>query len=94
MDMQESYPALFELLWYSQLPCYDILNVTTTEGQDNGEDCFQMHNCCPNPPQQLSLNVFANANRNDQGLHMERPKAELLCNLLQTANRQGHVLFV
>ena len=36
MDLQKSYPALFELLWYSQLPCYDIMNITTVEGQENG----------------------------------------------------------
>ena len=31
IDLDKSYPALFELLWYSQLPCFDVLNVTSFE---------------------------------------------------------------
>ena len=34
MDMDKSYPSLFELLWYSQLPCFDVVNVTTTNEED------------------------------------------------------------
>ena len=29
MDMQKSFKSLFELLWYSQLPCFDVANVTS-----------------------------------------------------------------
>ena len=29
IDLKESYQALFELLWYSQLPCFDIRNLTS-----------------------------------------------------------------
>ena len=28
MDLEKSYPALFELLWYSQMPCFDVEGVT------------------------------------------------------------------
>ena len=31
IDLDRSYPSLFELLWYSQLPCFDVLNVTSFE---------------------------------------------------------------
>ena len=27
--MDKSYTALFELLWYSQIPCFDVENVTS-----------------------------------------------------------------
>ena len=27
MDMETAYPALFELLWYSQLPCVDVKGI-------------------------------------------------------------------
>ena len=29
IDMEKSYTALFELLWYSQIPCFDVENVTS-----------------------------------------------------------------
>ena len=29
MDMEESYQNLFEVLWYSQLPCFDVKNITS-----------------------------------------------------------------
>ena len=34
MDLDKSYPSLFELLWYSQLPCFDVINITTTKADD------------------------------------------------------------
>jgi hypothetical protein len=37
MDMEKSYQALFELLWYSQLPCYDVMDVTSTKKNEFGE---------------------------------------------------------
>jgi hypothetical protein len=37
MDMEKSYRALFELLWYSQLPCYDVMDVTSTKKNEFGE---------------------------------------------------------
>ena len=29
LDMEKAYSNLFEILWYSQLPCYDIKNITS-----------------------------------------------------------------
>ena len=29
INLEESYQAIFELLWYSQLPCFDIRNLTS-----------------------------------------------------------------
>ena len=36
MDLKGSYSALFELMWYSQIPCFNILNVTTKANQNHG----------------------------------------------------------
>ena len=30
MNLQKSYKSLFEILWYSQLPCFDVQGVTST----------------------------------------------------------------
>ena len=40
MNLDESYPHMFELLWYSQLPCFDIVNITTKSNQDHGRYLF------------------------------------------------------
>ena len=37
LDLNASYHSIFELLWYSQLPCFDILNVTTIGHEDFGK---------------------------------------------------------
>ena len=37
MNLDKSYPHMFELLWYSQLPCFDIVNITTKSNQDHGK---------------------------------------------------------
>ena len=37
INLEESYSSLFELLWYSQIPCFDILNITTKLDQQHGE---------------------------------------------------------
>jgi hypothetical protein len=31
MDLAKSYKKLFELLWYSRLPCFDVMGVTSNE---------------------------------------------------------------
>ena len=36
MDLEGSYKSLFELLWYSQLPCFNVLNITS-EKDDYGK---------------------------------------------------------
>ena len=29
MDLQASFPNLFTIMWYSQLPCFDVKNITS-----------------------------------------------------------------
>ena len=31
LDMEKSYKPLFELLWFSQMPCVDVNGITSTE---------------------------------------------------------------
>ena len=42
MDLQKSYPALFEILWYTQLPCFDVEGVTSDYNGQYGmlKGCF------------------------------------------------------
>ena len=49
IDLDKSYRALFELLWYSQLPCFDVLDVTSQLHEEFGhsiiwENCPKMRN--------------------------------------------------
>ena len=37
MDMDSSYKPLFELLWNSQLPCFDVRNVTSKNNNEFGK---------------------------------------------------------
>jgi hypothetical protein len=37
LDFEKSYRALFELLWYSQMPCYDVRDVTSNKKNEFGE---------------------------------------------------------
>ena len=37
MDMENSYTALFELLWNSQIPCFDVMNVTSKNNYEYGK---------------------------------------------------------
>jgi hypothetical protein len=37
MDIEKSYSALFELLWYSQMPCYDVKGVTSQKKNEFGK---------------------------------------------------------
>ena len=36
MDIEASYKSLFELMWYSQMPCYDVKGVTSTKDSEHG----------------------------------------------------------
>ena len=42
MNMEKSYPSLFEILWYTQLPCFDVENVTSEFRDQHGmlKGCF------------------------------------------------------
>ena len=36
MNLQKSYPSLFEILWYTQLPCFDVEGVTSDRNGQYG----------------------------------------------------------
>ena len=36
INIDKSYQPLMELLWYSQLPCFDVVNVTTKMNEEFG----------------------------------------------------------
>ena len=38
MDLEASYTALFEILWYSQLPCFDVKGVTSKTQDEYGKE--------------------------------------------------------
>ena len=42
MNLEKSYAALFEILWYTQLPCFDVENVTSEYRDQYGmlKGCF------------------------------------------------------
>ena len=42
MNLDKSYPSLFEILWYTQLPCFDVENVTSEFRDQYGmlKGCF------------------------------------------------------
>ena len=31
LDLKKAYQSMFEILWYSQLPCFDVKNITSQE---------------------------------------------------------------
>ena len=42
MDLQASYRSLFMIMWYSQLPCFDVKNITSTAAGETSivKKCF------------------------------------------------------
>ena len=44
LDMKKAYIALFEILWYTQLPCFDIQNITSNEKDETSilKKCYWM----------------------------------------------------
>jgi hypothetical protein len=43
MDLEKSYSALFEMLWYSQMPCYDVKDVTSKKNNEFGKSDLLVH---------------------------------------------------
>ena len=85
IDLDKSYEYLFELLWYSQIPSFDILNITTKLDQEHGEKYINNYT--------YSL-LLLWASRDDKKMFLES-KANKLCSYLWNAsNRYGHVLFI
>ena len=38
MDFEKGYDSLFELMWYSQMPCFDMISVTSLKDHEFGEE--------------------------------------------------------
>ena len=37
MDFEKGYRGIFEMLWYSQMPCFDIKDVTSSKNDEHGK---------------------------------------------------------
>ena len=53
LDYKVAYQSLFELLWYSQLPCFDIRNITSKE-----KDEMSLVKKCYWQDKEVSFEVF------------------------------------
>ena len=38
MDLKNGFEGIFEMLWYSQMPCFDIVNITSKSYNDFGRN--------------------------------------------------------
>lgn len=36
MDLEKGYQGIFEMLWYSQMPCFDVKAVTSSKDDEHG----------------------------------------------------------
>ena len=63
LDMEKSYTALFELLWYSQMPCFDVKDLTS---KAKDELSFLKKCYWKNTP--ISCNAIFNQRPTDQGI--------------------------
>ena len=36
MDLKKGYQGIFEMLWYSQMPCFDVKEVTSSRNNEHG----------------------------------------------------------
>ena len=36
MDLEKGYKGIFEMLWYSQMPCFDVKEVTSSKKNEHG----------------------------------------------------------
>ena len=63
LDMDKSYVALFELLWYSQMPCFDIKGLTS-----KAKDELSFLKKCFWKEKPISCNAIFNQRPTDQGM--------------------------
>lgn len=70
-DLQKAYESLFEILWYSQLPCYDVKNVTS-----DAKDQMSIIKRCHWKGQEISCPIIFKTLPTDRGMccsfNMER----------------------
>ena len=85
MDLEESYKSLFELLWYSQLPCFDVLNITS-EKDDYGKLTAIILS-----PKSINYVIYFSY---DQEVHLERSESELLSHILNVPHKPWYVLHI
>ena len=36
MDLKNGFEGIFEMLWYSQMPCFDVRQVTSSKNDEHG----------------------------------------------------------
>ena len=90
MDMENSYKALFELLWNSQIPCFDVMNVTSKSNYEYGKLlCSSLHNLRKSSPMALCINT-----RNDQVVFLEGSDTRLSKHFHTVSHQPRHVLFI
>ena len=63
IDMDKSYKSLFELLWYSRMPCFDVKDLTS-----GAKDELSFLKRCFWKERQISCNAIFNQRPTDQGL--------------------------
>ena len=74
-DLQQSYYNLFEILWYSQLPCFDVINVTSKVNNEMG-----MIKSCSWKGQMMSCAALFSTMPTDKGMccTFNKDKAEAM----------------
>ena len=63
LDVEKSYTAMFELLWYSQMPCFDVKGLTS-----KAKDELSFLKRCFWKNKQISCNAIFNQRPTDQGI--------------------------
>ena len=63
MNLENSYDALFEVLWYTQLPCFDVKGVTSDEKDD-----FGLLKACVWKGRKLPCSLIFKTSPTDQGM--------------------------
>ena len=63
MDLKNSYDSLFEVLWYTQLPCFDVNGITSTK-----KDEFGLLKSCSWKGVQVPCSLIFKTSPTDQGM--------------------------
>ena len=63
VDLQKAYDSLFEILWYSQLPCYDVKDVTS-----NAKDQMSIIKRCQWKGREISCPAIFKTLPTDRGM--------------------------
>ena len=63
IDMEKSYQKLFEIMWYSQMPCFDVKGVTS-----NAKDEMSMVKRCLWKGLEISCSAIFDTRPTDRGM--------------------------